>query len=329
MTQTGVVSWSKTASSNASADSNINWAEGMALSQVNDSARAEMASVAKWRDDNAGSLVTTGSSGAFTVTSNQSFSALTVLDGQTLHLRFKTPNSAAATLAVDGLTAKPLQVDATNALPAGRITTDSIWAVTYDNTAGAFIVHNSGFGSPGMRLLSRQVASASGTIDFASGLSTFYDHYMLKIANCYPASLGDASTAVRPTLRLGTGAGPTYTSSSNAYLWANNIAGTYDAQSVYVSQDTAITISSSGSQMTSTGGAVGLCATVNISVPTSTASPNLYYQATYQTTAGYLENSNGSAATATLTGPITAIRFLFTSGNIASGTFSLYGYAAG
>ena len=84
MSQTGVVSWSQTAASNATADSNVNWAEGMAPSQVNDSARAQMASVAKWRDDLSGALVTGGTSAAYTLTSNQSFSSLTVLNGQKL-----------------------------------------------------------------------------------------------------------------------------------------------------------------------------------------------------------------------------------------------------
>jgi len=42
--------WSRTASSNATADNTVNWAEGMAPSAVNDSARAMMARLAEWRD---------------------------------------------------------------------------------------------------------------------------------------------------------------------------------------------------------------------------------------------------------------------------------------
>src|SRR6185312_11002381 len=61
--------WSRTASNNATADSSVNWAEGQAPSSVNDSARAQMASAAKWRDDLNGSITTGGSSTAYTVTS--------------------------------------------------------------------------------------------------------------------------------------------------------------------------------------------------------------------------------------------------------------------
>ena len=46
--------WSQTAANNATADASVNWQEGQAPSSVNDSARAMMASVAKYRDDVSG-----------------------------------------------------------------------------------------------------------------------------------------------------------------------------------------------------------------------------------------------------------------------------------
>jgi hypothetical protein len=61
---TGVVSWSQTAANNATADSTVNYAEGQAPSSLNDSARAAMASVAKFRDDTNGSITTGGTSTA-------------------------------------------------------------------------------------------------------------------------------------------------------------------------------------------------------------------------------------------------------------------------
>ena len=142
MAQTGVVSWSQTAATNATADSNVNWAEGQAPSSVNDSARAEMASVAKFRDDNAGSLTTGGTSTAYTLTTNQVFSSLTVLNGQTLTVRFNATNGASPTLNVDTLGAKPIQIDSATAVGTGAITANSIWRLTYDNSVGAFIIQN-------------------------------------------------------------------------------------------------------------------------------------------------------------------------------------------
>jgi len=48
----------------------------MAPSAVNDSARAEMAAVAKWRDDISGTLTTSGSSTVYSLTTNSTFDSL-------------------------------------------------------------------------------------------------------------------------------------------------------------------------------------------------------------------------------------------------------------
>lgn len=128
----GVQVWSTTASQNSTSDTNINWAEGMAPSQVNDSARAEMASVAKWRDDNNGTLVTGGSTTAYTVTSNQVEGALT--SGYTIAVQFHATNDSSATLNVDGLGAKPLQVTAGTNLAGGEFPVGNTFRFTYSTT---------------------------------------------------------------------------------------------------------------------------------------------------------------------------------------------------
>src|SRR5258708_36064349 len=105
---TGVQVWSKTPATNATIDTNVNYAEGQAPSSLNDSARAAMASLAMWRDDNNGTLVTAGTSGPFTVTTNQVAAALT--SGYTLTIQFHPTADTSATLNQDGLGAKPLQL---------------------------------------------------------------------------------------------------------------------------------------------------------------------------------------------------------------------------
>lgn len=137
---TGVITWSETAATNASADGNINFAEGMAPSQVDDSCRAMMASVAKWRDDLNGTLVTSGSSSAFTVATNQVESALT--SGYTVAVQFHVTTDTSATLNVDGLGAKPLQLLAGTNLSGKEYTGGSIQTFTYSSTGtGQWIAH--------------------------------------------------------------------------------------------------------------------------------------------------------------------------------------------
>jgi hypothetical protein len=137
---TGMHTWSKTAADNNDADSSINWSEGQAPSTVNNSARAVMARIAEYRDDTAGTLTTAGTSTAYTLTTNTVFTSLALLDGQKLKVKFDSTNGAAPTLNVDGLGAKALELYDGAAIPTGMILADTIWDLTYDNTAEAFIV---------------------------------------------------------------------------------------------------------------------------------------------------------------------------------------------
>jgi len=174
MSQSGVVAWSTTASSNATADSAAPWPEGMAPSQVNDSARGGMASVAKYRDDTAGSLVTSGSSTAYTVTSNQNVSTTDYIDGQRFSLKFHTASGAAPTLSIDGLAAWPLQTIVGTAVPTGFFIANSIWDVTADKANAAFIVHSAAGQLPASTVLPASVVTTASIADKAVTLRKMY-----------------------------------------------------------------------------------------------------------------------------------------------------------
>ena len=104
---TGAQVWSTTAASNNSADSSVNWAEGMAPSAVNDSARGGMASVAMFIGDNSGTLATSGTTAAYTIGSKQISTG--VVDGYTIAARIHATNDTNATLNVDGVGPKQIQ----------------------------------------------------------------------------------------------------------------------------------------------------------------------------------------------------------------------------
>lgn len=100
--------WSKTAATNATADPDINWAEGQAPSTVNNSARAVMQGVANLRDDQGGQLTLAGGTTAYTLTTN-SGAAAAYADGQRWHAVVNVANAGTNdTLSVDGLGAKRL-----------------------------------------------------------------------------------------------------------------------------------------------------------------------------------------------------------------------------
>ena len=139
MATAGVPLWSKTASSNASSDPAINWAEGQAPSSVNDSARALMASVAKWRDDLYG-LTTGGTSTAFTVTTNSTYASASDMSGAVFTIIPNATSGASPTLAVDGLTARAINISTGVAVPTGYLVSGTPYLVKYVHASTEFIV---------------------------------------------------------------------------------------------------------------------------------------------------------------------------------------------
>lgn len=134
--------WSRTAASNATADAQVNWAEGMAPSAVNDSARAMMASIAGYRDDIAGAIVTGGTSTAYTVTSYQVFDTLAHMSGQVIAFTPHATNGATVTLNVDGLGAKALRSAPSVELPAGVLIQGTPYTALYNNSDAAWYLQN-------------------------------------------------------------------------------------------------------------------------------------------------------------------------------------------
>src|SRR5258708_2491532 len=139
--------WSRTASSNATADNTINWAEGMAPSAVNDSARAMMARIAEWRDDVSGTVTTAGSGTAYTVASNQGFDNFADMNGAMIAFVPHTTNGATVTLNVDGFGGKPLRFGPSLELQSGVLIQGTPYVVSYNNADGAFYLQG-GFANP-------------------------------------------------------------------------------------------------------------------------------------------------------------------------------------
>jgi microcystin-dependent protein len=142
-----IYSWSQTASSNATADATINWAEGQAPSTINDSARAMMAATAKYRDDIAGAIVTTGTSTAYAVSSYSVFDTLAHLNGQVIAFTPHATNGATVTLNVDSLGAKPLRSAPNAELLAGVLIQGTPYLAVYNNSDGAFYLQGF-YGNP-------------------------------------------------------------------------------------------------------------------------------------------------------------------------------------
>jgi microcystin-dependent protein len=133
--------WSQDPATNAAVDSSINYQEGQAPASLNDSARAAMAALAKYRDDVTGSIATSGTSTAYTVSSSQSFNTLANMSGKVIAFTPHTTNGATVTLNVDGLGAKALRSAPNVELPAGVLVAGSPYVALYNNSDSAFYLH--------------------------------------------------------------------------------------------------------------------------------------------------------------------------------------------
>jgi hypothetical protein len=152
-----VYSWSQTAGTNATADANINWAEGQLPSTVNNSARAMMAALAAMVQDMGGGSTTGGSSNAYTLTCAQTMSARVPA---LVAFKANHTNTGAATLNVDSTGASALRGETGVALNAGDIVSGCIYVATWVSGSSEWLLVNASTVTYG-RMASAAIASAA------------------------------------------------------------------------------------------------------------------------------------------------------------------------
>ena len=186
---------------------------------------------------------------------------------------------------------------------------------TFPNLTGPVTATQTTLSNVGLVFISSASASASATIDFTSGIDATYDEYELHIINAVPAT----GTAI-PWLRT-TADGSTWPSSAGDYDWTctDNGAATNGSTTAArieigpgVSNDTAIGGFSAVARIYKPSGTthnkrIDICG----SIGGSTAKGNIHVT----------HASGMRSATAAITG----VRFMFSTGNITSGLFRLYG----
>ena len=227
---------------------------------------------------------------------------------------------------------------------AGSVATDAIWDTAGDlavgtgaNTAaklaagatsGHVLTSNGSGVAPSWQaaggggalvLLEQQTASASASLDFTTFISSTYDTYKIE-----GVGLVMATDNVDLRVQVGTGGGPTYDTGNN-YQWArlgfstgggaNNDSGTTGAGArIFNAMDTGLVAFAFGSFSF-----------------TATNLQSTTLNKIIQGTGYYLNNSSDAllntwlAVWITSGTAATALRFVASSGNIASGTIRIYG----
>jgi len=275
-----------------------------------------------------------------------------------LVINFKTDvgNTGAATLNVNGLGAIAITKQHNVALATNDIEANQIVSVVYNSTGPVFQMQsqaatinlatdvsgnlpvanlNSGTsassstfwrgdatwatpvgGGGALTFINSATASGSATLDFAACFSATYNNYLVLFMNVVPAT--DGTTL---GVQLGTGAGPTWISAN--YLWNSHNTSNVSTNS---SSDSVINVIGSNATYAVNNGAGG---GVNGSLWVSGANgtSKIVYttsNVSFLITGGALPvgSFNVGYQAAAL---FTSLRFLFSSGNIATGTIAIYG----
>lgn len=237
-------------------------------------------------------------------------------------------NTGAVTLNINGSGAVGVVDAEGTALTAGALRINANYFLHYDSGISKYVIVNyvpAAAVPVGSKFIKTQVASSSGSIDFVNGVSSVvfdstYEAYEFVLSNIKPAT-----NDVILYLRVGTGGGPTYQATN--YTFSGTIAtasaiGTFGATGL-----TGLPFVATGGGGTSLGTTAGqnLNACARIGNPAATDFQVFLCQSVYNAATGSGPISIFGGGNWTTAAAITAVRFVMSSGNIASGRFSLYG----
>ena len=272
-----------------------------------------------------------GSANAYILTPTGSYKAPTAyVAGMRVRFKPANANTTASTVNVASLGVKSIK-DYTGASDpaAGVIAAGQDITLVYDGTYFRTPV-STAVSAGAMVYISSSTASSSSSISL-TGLSNVYRSYIVELDHVAPATDG-----VELWMRTSTDS-VLYDSGASDYATQfvmGNGVGSFFGGSGYADpnrlyNDTHILLSSTAGSGYALGNAANKSASGRVIITNPSASKyahinaNLGYHSTYATT-NTIINMNVFALRASTT-PITAVRFLMSSGNIASGTFTLYG----
>lgn len=169
-------------------------------------------------------------------------------------------------------------------------------------------------------LLEEHTASNSASLDFTSCINTAsYDDFVVRIISVIPVASGPDFL-----YRVSTNGGSSYDTSSNYFYGINYVPNTGVAGTIQGSTQTAITLFTAIDNTTANGGISGQ---FNIFGPgISTARKNNTWHVAISQQASNFYTGTGAGTWITSTA-INAFRFVFSSGNVASGNIRCYGIA--
>ena len=189
--------------------------------------------------------------------------------------------------------------------------------------SGNFLRGDSTWNSPSsaMTFISNTDISAAATYDFESFTAGSYEHYLFVLQNIIPAT-----DAVHLHCLTSTDGGSSYDTGGSDYRWGVSVVATWDEAGanafIALTGDAANTSMQVGSSSTESG----VNGTVWLHGPHTTSFTAVSCSLSYANAGGVWAMSQGGGSRETAA-DVDGFRFLFSSGNIESGTITAYGLA--
>ena len=186
---------------------------------------------------------------------------------------------------------------------------------------------DSGIAIGGLRLLSTLTASSSATLDFTSGLTSTYDHYIFKFIDIHPATDGAAFS-----FQADTGTNTSYNQNITSTFFRSVLSEADDTPSLAYVPDNDLAGATSFQVLangTGNGNDECLAGTLTIFSPASTVLVKHFAATANELIASDQTYNLFCAGYFNQTTALTRVRFKMSSGNIASGTIKLYGVYSG
>jgi hypothetical protein len=240
-----------------------------------------------------------------------------------------TPTASIGQTTGTQLGAKTIVSESGGALVAGDIDPASLAVIRYDLGSDEFILTRKATGTGvsvgSWDLLLKQEASNDAAIEFTADIDDTYDRYVFVIDGLKPETDG-----VNLHVRISDDGGTTFETTN--YYWAFSGANQSDVAAVYSNSGASLTsqIILNGTQnQTQVGSAAGegLSGTLNLSNPSdSTQFTRMFFQGVWSRDDQTVDETLGmSSGGWKVTTAVNGVQFLFSSGNITSGTISMYG----
>jgi hypothetical protein len=206
----------------------------------------------------------------------------------------------------------------------------AVWSALLPGTSGDFLKTNGagadpawatpGGGGGSLVLLEQHTAAASASLDFTAGITALYDEYIFELVNV----LNTTNSAI-PWIRMSTNGGVSYDAAANYqhYFHSRSLATFSGNGSV---ADTKIQMNNNGHVNTFNYGIGGQFRLFSPLSTTQHKAVNGSFVACDGGGSGWISDCQFSGRYMSLTA-VNAIRFMFSAGNITSGTIRMYGIA--